>query len=244
MLDFQIRMTTAEGAGIGLPYVSHDIGSFQAQRLPPDMYVRWVQFGAFQPILRLHSDHGDRLPWEYGGRAERIASGFLRLREALVPYLYTAAREAYDSGLPIARPMYLGWPRAARAYRFDGQYMLGDELLVAPVAEPGKRPTQAGVVSAGTVGRRVHGGGTRRRPQRAPAGAARPDAGLRAEGSDRAPPAGARRFAAVKLIRWRSTSMPGPTGPSPSTRTPGTGSVTAAVSSRARACAGTRAPRR
>ena len=142
MLDFQIRMTTAEGAGIGLPYVSHDIGSFQAQRLPPDMYVRWVQFGAFQPILRLHSNHGERLPWEYGGRAERIASGFLRLREALVPYLYTAAREAYDSGLPIARPMYLGWPRAARAYRFDGQYMLGDELLVAPVAKPGKRPTK------------------------------------------------------------------------------------------------------
>ena len=142
MLDFQIRMTTAEGAGIGLPYVSHDIGSFQAQRLPPDMYVRWVQFGAFQPILRLHSNHGERLPWEYGGRAERIASGFLRLREALVPYLYTAAREAYDSGLPIARPMYLGWPRAARAYRYDGQYMLGDELLVAPVAKPGKRTTK------------------------------------------------------------------------------------------------------
>ncbi len=142
MLDFQIRMTTAEGAGIGLPYVSHDIGSFQPQRLSEDMYVRWVQFGAFQPILRLHSDHGARLPWEYGGRAERIASGFLRLREALLPYLYTTAREAYDSGLPIARPMYLDWPRAARAYRFDGQYMLGDELLVAPVTEPGPRATK------------------------------------------------------------------------------------------------------
>ena len=142
MLDFQIRMTTAEGAGIGLPYVSHDIGSFQPAAAAEDMYVRWVQFGAFQPILRLHSDHGDRLPWEYGGRAERIASGFLRLREALLPYLYTTAREAYDSGLPIARPMYLDWPRAARAYRFDGQYMLGDELLVAPVTEPGPRATK------------------------------------------------------------------------------------------------------
>ena len=142
MLDFEIRMTTAEGAGIGLPYVSHDIGSFQPPRLPPDLYVRWVQFGAFQPILRLHSDHGDRLPWEYGGRAERIASGFLRLREALVPYLYTTAREAYDTGLPIARPMYLDWPRSARAYRYDSQYMLGDELLVAPVAAPGTHPTK------------------------------------------------------------------------------------------------------
>jgi hypothetical protein len=137
MLDFQIRMTTAEGAGIGLPYVSHDIGSFHGDQLPADMYVRWVQFGAFQPILRLHSNHGRRLPWEYGPRAERIASGFLRLRAALVPYLYTAARQAYDTGLPIARAMYLGWPGARQAYRFDGQYMLGDDLLVAPVTEPG-----------------------------------------------------------------------------------------------------------
>ena len=142
MLDFEIRFTTAEGAGIGLPYVSHDIGSFQGAQLPSDMYVRWVQFGAFQPILRLHSDHGFRLPWEYGRRANRIASGFLRLREALVPYVYTAARDAYDSGLPIARPMYLGWPGDERAYEFGSQYMLGDELLVAPVAKPGPRASK------------------------------------------------------------------------------------------------------
>ena len=139
MLDFQIRFTAAEGAGIGLPYVSHDIGSFHGEKLPSDMYVRWIQFGTFQPILRLHSDHGYRLPWEYGKRASRIASGFLRLRESLVPYLYTLARKAYDSGLPMARPMYLSWPRAQEAYEFDGQYMLGDQLLVAPVAAPGKR---------------------------------------------------------------------------------------------------------
>jgi hypothetical protein len=139
MLDFEIRFTTAEGAGIGLPYVSHDIGSFQGGELPSDMYVRWVQFGTFQPILRLHSDHGDRLPWEYDKRADRIASGFLRLRDSMVPYIYTAARQAYDSGLPIARPMYLDWPGANQAYRFDGEYMFGDELLAAPVTNPGER---------------------------------------------------------------------------------------------------------
>jgi hypothetical protein len=139
MLDFQIRFTTAEGAGIGMPYVSHDIGSFQGGELPSDLYVRWVQFGAFQPILRLHSDHGERLPWEYPRRAHRIAAGFLRLRESLIPYLYTAARESYDTGLPMARPMYLHWPGANSAYRFDSEYMLGDELLVAPVTQPGQR---------------------------------------------------------------------------------------------------------
>jgi hypothetical protein len=136
MLDFQTRFTAAEG-GIGLPYVSHDIGSFHGDELPDDLYVRWIQSGFVQPILRLHSDHAPRLPWEYGGRAGEIAALFLRLRESYVPYLYTLARQAYDDGLPIARAMYLGWPDRKEAYRFDRQYMLGDELLVAPVAAPG-----------------------------------------------------------------------------------------------------------
>jgi hypothetical protein len=139
MLDFQSRFTAAEGAGIGHPYVSHDIGSFHADKLPGDMYVRWVQLGAFQPILRLHSHHGRRLPWEYERRPRRIASDFLRLRESLIPYTYTLARRAHDSGLPIVRAMYLHWPRLGAAYRFDRQYMYGDELLVAPVGTPGAR---------------------------------------------------------------------------------------------------------
>ncbi|HEY8000712.1 MAG TPA: TIM-barrel domain-containing protein [Solirubrobacterales bacterium] len=137
MLDFQTRFTAAEGAGIGMPYVSHDIGSFNGNELPGDMYVRWIQSGLVQPILRLHSNHAPRLPWEYGGRPGEIASLFLRLRESLVPYLYTLARQAYDTGLPMARAMYLEWPRIGDAYRFDRQYMLGDELLVAPVGTPG-----------------------------------------------------------------------------------------------------------
>ena len=133
MLDFQAMMSAAEGAGIGMPYVSHDIGSFLGDQLPPKMYVRWVQLGAFQPIFRFHSDHAPRLPWEYNGKAKQIAAEFLRLRESLVPYTYTLARKAYDSGLPLVRPMYLSWPNAARAYRFDHQYMYGGGLLVAPI---------------------------------------------------------------------------------------------------------------
>jgi hypothetical protein len=134
MLDFQTRFTAAEGAGIGLPYVSHDIGGFHGDELPDHMYVRWIQSGMVQPILRLHSDHAPRLPWEYEGEARELSALFLRLRESFVPYLYTAAREAYDTGLPMARAMYLRWPRSGDAYRFDRQYMLGDELLAAPVA--------------------------------------------------------------------------------------------------------------
>src|SRR5205823_13331170 len=68
-----------------------------------DMYVRWVQLGALQPINRLHSNHGDRLPWEYSGKAARVAADFLRLRGSLGPYLYTLARTAHDTGLPMVQ---------------------------------------------------------------------------------------------------------------------------------------------
>jgi glycosyl hydrolase family 31/uncharacterized protein DUF5110 len=136
MLDFESRFTASEG-NIGLPYVSHDIGSFKGKHLDDDMYVRWVQLGAFQPINRLHSNHGDRLPWEYSGKARRVAAAFLRLRQSLGPYLYTLARRAHDTGLPMVRGMYLRWPERDNAYRFDRQYMLGGQLLVAPVAAPG-----------------------------------------------------------------------------------------------------------
>ena len=200
MLDFQTRFTAAEGAGIGLPYVSHDIGGFHGDVLPDDMYVRWIQSGFVQPILRLHSDHAPRLPWEYGGRAGRIAALFLRLRESLVPYLYTLAREAYDTGLPLARAMYLGWPRSGDAYRFDRQYMLGDQLLVAPVAQPGDPARKRVWFPPGRLGRPVHRRGPlgpararrstvplERMPIFARAGCDRPPPGLRPTTSVRGP---------------------------------------------------------
>jgi hypothetical protein len=140
-LAFAAKMTPAEGASIGESYVSHDIGSFAGKHLPDDLYLRWVQLGAFQPILRLHSDHGDRLPWEYSDAVSGPAADFLRLRESLVPYLYTAARQSYDTGLPMARALYLKWPELNEAYQHDTQYLLGDDLLVAPVTTPGLSTT-------------------------------------------------------------------------------------------------------
>ena len=135
-LAFAAAMTPAE-ASIGLSYVSHDIGSFAGKHLPEDLYLRWVQLGAFQPILRLHSDHGDRLPWEYSNTVSGAAANFLRLRESLVPYLYTAAHQSYDTGLPMTRALYLTWPEFDEAYHHNTEYMLGDSMLVAPVTTPG-----------------------------------------------------------------------------------------------------------
>ncbi|AEV84620.1 glycoside hydrolase family protein [Actinoplanes sp. SE50] len=140
-LAFAAAMTPGEGAAIGQSYVSHDIGSFAGRHLSDDLYLRWVQLGAFQPILRLHSDHGDRLPWEYDSAVSGPAADFLRLRESLVPYLYTAARQNYDTGLPMARALYLNWPEQSEAYRHDSEYLLGDSLLVAPVTTPGLSTT-------------------------------------------------------------------------------------------------------
>jgi hypothetical protein len=155
LLAFASEFTAAE-ASIGLPYVSHDIGTFHAvsptgvcdktispiltpqeNSLPADMYVRWVQLGAFQPLLRLHSHHGKRLPWEYPGKAGEVAASFLRLRESLVPYLYSLAAAARATGVPMVRPLYLQWPRHGAAYDHPSEYTLGRDVLVAPVTEPG-----------------------------------------------------------------------------------------------------------
>jgi alpha-glucosidase (family GH31 glycosyl hydrolase) len=151
LMAFQAEMTASEG-NIGLPYVSHDIGSFLGEPLPglpcinvlntnpnppDDMYLRWIQFGTFEPIMRLHSHHGNRLPWDYGGETEAIATRFLRLRGQLVPTLYTLSRVAHDSGLPMARALYLQWPEHEAAYQYRSQYTVGADMLVASVAAPG-----------------------------------------------------------------------------------------------------------
>jgi Glycosyl hydrolases family 31/Ricin-type beta-trefoil lectin domain/Domain of unknown function (DUF5110)/Carbohydrate binding module (family 35) len=134
-LAYEVRFTAGEAAA-GLSNVTHDIGGFHGGHLADDMYARWVQFAAFQPVLRLHSDHGDRLPWDYPGAARSSAQRFLRLREALVPYTYTMARQANQTGLPIVRPMYLEYPANDAAYGATGEYLYGDDLLVAPITTP------------------------------------------------------------------------------------------------------------
>jgi alpha-glucosidase (family GH31 glycosyl hydrolase) len=151
MLGFEAQFTAEEG-NVGLPYVSHDIGSFNGQpeagqcsaesgvlneQLPDDLYARWVALGTFQPLDRLHSNHGARLPWQYGPAANSAAASFLRLREALNPYIYTLARHAYDTGLPLTGALYLQWPERADAYRFPSEYSFGPDMVVEPVTAGG-----------------------------------------------------------------------------------------------------------
>jgi alpha-glucosidase (family GH31 glycosyl hydrolase) len=151
MLGFEAQLTAQEG-NVGLPYISHDIGSFNGapeagqcsaqtgllnEQLPDDLYARWVAFGTFQPLDRLHSNHGARLPWEYGQAADAGAARFLRLREALNPYIYTLARDTYDVGLPITGALYLRWPELAAAYQHPSEYTFGPDVVVEPVTADG-----------------------------------------------------------------------------------------------------------
>jgi hypothetical protein len=137
---------TPDEATIGEPYVSDDIGSYlgppptQAAQDPPDLYDRWIQFGTFQPILRLHSDNLDRLPWQFPEPVSGITESFLRLREALVPYTYTLAFDAYSQASPIAQPLYLQYPDQAEAYSNPEEYLYGSNVLVAPVLSDGSDP--------------------------------------------------------------------------------------------------------
>ena len=136
----------ADEASIDEPYVSDDIGSFLGPPPgtpsdDPDLYVRWVQLGAFQPILRLHSSDGNRLPWQYPQPADSIAADFLRLREALVPYTYTLAADAVNTGGSINRPLYMDYPGQPAAYDNPGEYLYGPDVLVAPVTSPGTSST-------------------------------------------------------------------------------------------------------
>lgn len=133
---------TPDEATIGEPYVSDDIGSFLGA--PPgapldasDLYDRWVQLGTFQPVLRLHSNNDDRLPWQYPQPVRSITEAFLRLRESLLPYTYTLASQAHNDGLPMARPLYLDYPEQADAYSHPTEYLYGPDMLVAPVTSPG-----------------------------------------------------------------------------------------------------------
>jgi alpha-glucosidase (family GH31 glycosyl hydrolase) len=138
---------TATASNVLYGYWSHDIGGhFFAETTPeadrhidPELYVRWMQFGAFSPILRTHSSKEAGLrkePWRFPPEIFAALRGAIDLRYAMAPYIYTAARQAYDSGVSVLRPLYYDWPEQAQAYAAHGEYMFGDDMLVAPVTQP------------------------------------------------------------------------------------------------------------
>ena len=138
---------TATASNVLYGYWSHDIGGHMfpdntpedQRRINPELYVRWMQFGAFSPILRTHSSKEAWLrkePWRFSPEVVDALRQVIDLRYEMAPYIYTAARQAYDSGVSILRPLYYAWPEQAQAYQSPGEYMFGDDMLVAPVTRP------------------------------------------------------------------------------------------------------------
>jgi glycosyl hydrolase family 31/uncharacterized protein DUF5110 len=120
-----------------LAYVINDNPGFTPQVVGTELYDRSVQFNALSPIFWWHGIWGLRAPWEYGEASLENARKFLDLRYRLIPYLYTYSRRAHESGEPLVRGMYLEYPWQEGAYQFRQQYLLGEELLVAPITQPG-----------------------------------------------------------------------------------------------------------
>jgi alpha-glucosidase/alpha-D-xyloside xylohydrolase len=149
----------------GIPYWGTDIGGFvPTKELTGELYVRWFQFGAFCPLFRSHGRTWKlRLPWGWNtgelgvsevaayrdgaadpdpeelhnAAVEPICRQYLELRYRLMPYLYTAVREAHDSGLPVMRGLWLHYPDDPAAVARGDEYLWGRDMLVAPVVEKG-----------------------------------------------------------------------------------------------------------
>ncbi len=116
----------------GFGFWSHDIGGFEG--LPdPAVFKRWVAFGLLSSHSRLHGNQSYRVPWNFDDEAVDVLRAFTHLKYRLMPYLFGAAVTAHRTGLPVMRPMIMEFPSDPAAVHLERQYLLGGDLLVAPV---------------------------------------------------------------------------------------------------------------
>lgn len=116
----------------GFAFWSHDISGFE-DMATPDVYKRWAAFGLLSTHSRLHGSSSYRVPWLFGEEAVDVVRHFARLKCRLMPYLFSMAVHARDTGEPVMRACVLEFPDDPACEELDRQYMLGDRLLVAPV---------------------------------------------------------------------------------------------------------------
>jgi len=104
----------------------------------PELVVRWFQYNAFTPTLRIHGQRpGSSAIWDYGKAAEPVLAQWLRLRYSLIPYLYPLARQTYETGAPFMRALWMDFGTDPNVATIGDQYMFGPAFLVAPVTEQG-----------------------------------------------------------------------------------------------------------
>lgn len=133
-LDFQPYFTLTS-SNIGYGWWSHDIGGHRYGIKDNELFVRWVQFGVFSPINRLHSSNSEFLekePWNYKEPYQSIIRNYLKLRHELIPYIYTMTN---ISSIPLIRPMYYYYPDNENSYKVKNQYYFGDNIIVCPITK-------------------------------------------------------------------------------------------------------------
>lgn len=138
-MKMQIRGMQLAGLS-GFPYWGHDAGGFYDwdKQTGPDanLYMQWAMaMGSFSPIWKPHGMGPSRWPLDRSAEEQAAAHQFIQLRYELMPYTYSAAHQANETGVPIARAMLLDYPHSEQAWKSDLQYMWGDELLVAPFTD-------------------------------------------------------------------------------------------------------------
>lgn len=130
---------TATASNVGFGWWSHDIGGHCEGIENDELYLRWVQYGVFSPIFRLHATNNrycERLPWKHGLDVEEFARQAMQLRRRLIPLLYTAAWLNSSTGEPPILPLYYRWPNEAGAYTTPQAYLFCQQILVAPFTAP------------------------------------------------------------------------------------------------------------
>lgn len=142
-LDFQPYFTST-ASNIAYSWWSHDIGGHCRGYRDDELYLRWIQYGVFSPINRLHSTANEFMgkePWMYDKFTQNCASDFLRLRHRLIPYLYSMNKLTASEGKCLIEPMYYESPKDARAYKVPNEFYFGTELIVCPITEKCNKKT-------------------------------------------------------------------------------------------------------
>ena len=138
-----LRMAIPQQCNLGLSgmaFMGTDIGGFGAD-CTPELMARWVQVGCFSPLFRSHSARGTRMqePWRFGTEVTDIFRKYVKLRYALLPYYYDLFRQCEQTGLPPLRPLVLHYEQDPNVRELNDEFLLGENLLVAPVVEQGAR---------------------------------------------------------------------------------------------------------
>jgi alpha-glucosidase (family GH31 glycosyl hydrolase) len=123
----------------GIPYHNSDIGGFTGGTTTSELYIRWIQFGTFCPVMRPHGHNQPLEPWAFGEDVEKIVRKYIELRYRLIPYIYTYAYKTWKYGETLIKPVLYEFPNDPQVYNISYEYLFGDFLLVAPVFINGQR---------------------------------------------------------------------------------------------------------